>query len=151
MNVQSIHNVTFAKRLPAGYLARARDLANWHEYNVFTDPDLGGIGNSKWNPDCCDRSVAPYIFPAVAGTAMLPSILTAMQRIANASDPLKMHYSAISYKPLLSLFNMTGVVADDQLPPALGEYQPICLPWPFLTSAQSQLRRRRRPRDPLLL
>ena len=47
MNVQSIHNATFAKRLPAGYLARARDLANWHEYNVFTDPALGGIGNSE--------------------------------------------------------------------------------------------------------
>lgn len=53
---------------------------------------------------------------------MLPSILTAMQRIANASDPLKFHYSAISYKPLLSLFNMTGVVADDQLPAALVNY-----------------------------
>lgn len=51
---------------------------------------------------------------------MLPSILTAMQRIANASDPLKFHYTAISYKPLLSLFNMTGVVADGALPPALG-------------------------------
>lgn len=103
MNVQSIHNATFANRLPTGYLAKARDLANWHEYNVFTDPALGGIGN-------------------IAGTAMLPSILTAMQRIVNASDPLKMHYSAISYKPLLSLFNMTGVVADDQLPPALVNY-----------------------------
>ena len=53
---------------------------------------------------------------------MLPSILTAMQRIVNASDPLKFHYSAISYKPLLSLFNMTGVVADGALPPALGKY-----------------------------
>lgn len=47
MNVQSIHNATFANRLPNGYLAQARDLANWHEYNVFTDPTLGGIGNSK--------------------------------------------------------------------------------------------------------
>lgn len=103
MNVQSIHNRTFLENLPPTFLAQARDLANWHEYNVFTDPSLGGIGN-------------------VAGTAMLPSILTAMQRIANASDPLKFHYSAISYKPFLSLFNMTGVVADGQLPAALVNY-----------------------------
>lgn len=51
---------------------------------------------------------------------MLPSVLTAMQRIANASDPLKLHYSAIAYKPFLSLFNMTGVNADGALPPTIG-------------------------------
>ena len=64
----------------------------------------------------------------VAGRAILPSILTAMQRIVNASDPLKFHYTAISYKPLLSLFNMTGIVADDQLPPALGQLLSLSLP-----------------------
>ena len=32
-----------------------------------------------------------------------------MQRIANSSDGLKLAYQAISYKPFLSLFNMTGV------------------------------------------
>ena len=51
---------------------------------------------------------------------MVPSIVTAMERIANASDPLKLHYSAISYKPFLSLFNMTGVNANGELPPAIG-------------------------------
>ncbi|GJE91913.1 hypothetical protein PsYK624_080650 [Phanerochaete sordida] len=103
MNVQSVHNATFLNNLPPTFLAQARDLANWHEYNVFSDTTLGGIGN-------------------IAGTAMLPSILTAMQRIANASDPLKMHYSAISYKPFLSLFNMTGVNSDGQLPAAVVNY-----------------------------
>lgn len=58
----------------------------------------------------------------VAATAMLPSIMNAMQRIANASDPLKLHYSAISYKPFLSLFNLTGVNADGQLPAAIVNY-----------------------------
>ena len=101
MNVQSIHNATFASLVTPSMLAQARDLANYHEYNIFSDPDLGGIGN-------------------IAGTAMLPSILTAFQRIANASDPLLLHYSAVAYKPLLSLFNMTGVVADGALPPAIG-------------------------------
>ena len=101
MNVQSIHNATFANRLPPTFLAQARDLADYHEYGVFSDSTLGGIGN-------------------IAGNAMMPTILTAFQRIANASDPLKLHYSAVAYKPLLSLFNMTGVVADGSLPPAIG-------------------------------
>ena len=50
MNVQSIHNATFAERLPATFLAQARDLANYHEYGVFTDPAFGGIGNSMSIP-----------------------------------------------------------------------------------------------------
>lgn len=45
MNVQSIHNATFAKNLPAGYLNQARALANFHEYGVFSSPQVDGIGN----------------------------------------------------------------------------------------------------------
>lgn len=48
MNVQFIHNKTFADNLPAGYLAQSRALANYHEYGVFSDPSFDGIGNSKW-------------------------------------------------------------------------------------------------------
>ena len=40
---------------------------------------------------------------------VLPSVITAMQRIANGSDTLSFQLQAISYKPFLSLFNMTGV------------------------------------------
>ena len=50
MNVQSIHNATFANRLPPTFLEQARDLANYHEYGVFTDPELDGIGNSTSLP-----------------------------------------------------------------------------------------------------
>ena len=46
MNVQSIHNDTFAARLPPNFLTYARALANYHEYGVFSDPSLSGIGNS---------------------------------------------------------------------------------------------------------
>lgn len=60
-------------------------------------------------------------FRLVAARTMFPSILTAFQRIANSSDPLKLHYSSISYKPFLSLFNMTGVVQSGELPPAIGK------------------------------
>lgn len=47
MNVQFTHNTTFASNLPDGFLERARHLANYHEYGVFTSPQLDGIGNSK--------------------------------------------------------------------------------------------------------
>jgi len=89
MNVQSIHNKAFADALPAGYLERARDLANWHEYNIFSSPSLDGIGN-------------------IAGRTILPSILDGFSRIASSTDPMKILYMATAYKPFLSLFNMTG-------------------------------------------
>ncbi|KAI0768869.1 phosphoglycerate mutase-like protein [Irpex lacteus] len=103
MNVQSIHNKTFVDRLPPTFLPQARDLANYHEYGVFSDPSFDGIGN-------------------IAARTLLPSVFTAMNRIVNASDPLLLHYSAIAYKPFLSLFNMSGIIETNQLPSALVNY-----------------------------
>jgi prostatic aicd phosphatase len=40
---------------------------------------------------------------------MAYTIINNFNRLANASDPLKLAYNAISYKPFISLFNMTGV------------------------------------------
>ena len=40
-------------------------------------------------------------------------MINAINRIANSSDPLKFAYEAISYKPFLSLFNMTGVAQSN--------------------------------------
>ncbi|KAI0049391.1 phosphoglycerate mutase-like protein [Auriscalpium vulgare] len=91
MNVNSIHNADFARALPSTFLAQARDLANWHEYNTFSSEQLDGIGN-------------------IAGRTVVPSMLTGLSRIANASDPLSFMVEAISYKPFISLFNMTGAV-----------------------------------------
>lgn len=48
MNVNSIHNATFAKLLPTGYLEQARALANFHEYGIFSSPQVDGIGNSTY-------------------------------------------------------------------------------------------------------
>jgi prostatic aicd phosphatase len=48
MNVQAMHNAEFLKALPPTYLAQARDLANWHEYGVFSDTTPSGIGNSMF-------------------------------------------------------------------------------------------------------
>ncbi|KAJ3491134.1 hypothetical protein NLI96_g916 [Meripilus lineatus] len=103
VNVQSIHNATYAQLLPPTFLEQARDLANFHEHGVFTDTDLDGIGN-------------------IAARTVLPSILTAFKRIANPFNALKFHYSSVSYKPFLSLFNMIGVNENGEIPPAIVNY-----------------------------
>ena len=52
---------------------------------------------------------------------MLPSMLSAIQQITNSSSGLKMHYSAISYIPFMSFFNMTGLVANGYIDGGIGE------------------------------
>ncbi|KAI0258976.1 histidine phosphatase superfamily [Gloeopeniophorella convolvens] len=103
MNVNSIHNASFHDALPPTFLAQARDLANWHEYNTFTSAQLGGIEN-------------------IAGRTVLPTLVNGMQRIVNASDPLALMISAISYKPFLSLFNMTGATTANASLAAVVDY-----------------------------
>ncbi|PCH40370.1 phosphoglycerate mutase-like protein [Wolfiporia cocos MD-104 SS10] len=100
MNVQSVHNATYT--LPAAYLEQAFTLASWHEYNVFSDSSFTGVGN-------------------IAFQTMLPGVLSSFQRIANSSDPLKLSYYEVSYKPFMSLFNMTGV-NNAGVPAALVDY-----------------------------
>jgi len=48
MNVQDIHNQRFNQSLPPTFLAQVRALADFHEYGVFSDPNLAGIGNSEY-------------------------------------------------------------------------------------------------------
>ncbi|KAH9480561.1 hypothetical protein JR316_0007161 [Psilocybe cubensis] len=94
INVQLIHNSTFAKQLPEGLLEQVRALANFHEQGVFTSPQLNGIGN-------------------IAGQTILPSIIDGFKNIINPTSPLKFVLEAISYKPFLSLFNMTGIARQN--------------------------------------
>lgn len=44
----------------------------------------------------------------VAAHTILPSILAGFKSIVNSTDPIKFVYEAISYKPFISLFNLTG-------------------------------------------
>jgi len=76
--------------LPAGFLEQARDLANFHEHGVFTSPQMDGIGN-------------------IAGQTILPSIIEGFNNITDPKTVRKFIVQAVSYKPFLSLFNMTGV------------------------------------------
>ena len=48
MNVQYVHNATYAASLPPTFLEQARGLANWEQYQVFSDPTFGGIGDSTF-------------------------------------------------------------------------------------------------------
>ncbi|TDL22226.1 phosphoglycerate mutase-like protein [Rickenella mellea] len=106
MNVQFIHNATFAANLPPTLLAQVRELANFHEYGVFTSAQLGGIGN-------------------IGGRTILPSIINSFSRIVNASDPLKFVVEEISYKPFLSLFNMTDLAQTNPQLTAIVDYASV--------------------------
>lgn len=89
MNVQSIHNASFHNLLDSSWLPMAQELASFHEWITFTDTTPNGIGN-------------------IDGQTMLPSVISALNMISNSSNPLKLHYSAISYKPFISIVNMTA-------------------------------------------
>ncbi|KAH7870356.1 histidine phosphatase superfamily [Lentinula edodes] len=99
MNVNYIHNATFRSKLPPTLLPQARNLAAFHEYGVFTSPQLDGIGN-------------------IGFRTMLPGIFQGLSSITNSSDPLKIYYNAIAYKSFFTLFRMTGAV--DQSPQLTG-------------------------------
>ncbi|KAI0772911.1 phosphoglycerate mutase-like protein [Trametes elegans] len=94
VNVQQVHNASFLHALPPTFGAQAYAFANFHENGVFTDAAPGGIGN-------------------IAIRTVLPSIFTSLTRIANGSDPLKLALNEVSYKPFISLFNVTAASAAD--------------------------------------
>ncbi|PWN31558.1 phosphoglycerate mutase-like protein, partial [Meira miltonrushii] len=87
LNVNYIHNATIMNEITPDQLAQARYWANYHESGSFADSNPSNIGN-------------------VAGQTMLPGLMSDIQQIANASNPLKIAYTAISYKPFLSLFSI---------------------------------------------
>lgn len=88
LNVESIHNSSV--QVTPEQLQYARYWANYHEAGSFTDADLHNPGN-------------------IAGQAFLSPLLTAVQDLANSTNPLKIGYMSASYKPFLSLFTMMGL------------------------------------------
>lgn len=63
------------------------------EYTSFSDPQPGAIGN-------------------IAGRGILPVIFEGLNDITNTSTPTKFYGVGISYKPFISLFNMTGIAQE---------------------------------------
>ncbi|QRV74830.1 histidine acid phosphatase-like protein [Ceratobasidium sp. AG-Ba] len=94
LNVQSIHDRDLSLRITPNTLAQARALANWHQYRTFSSAQLDGIGN-------------------MAARTVLPDILSSLNAFPNASQPLRFTYLSLSYKPFISLFNMTGVAQSN--------------------------------------
>lgn len=88
LNVESIHNSSV--QVSAEQLANARYWANYHEAGSFADADPTSVGN-------------------IAGQAFLAPLLSSVQDLANASNPLKFSYMSASYKPFLPLFTMWGL------------------------------------------
>ena len=46
---------------------------------------------------------------SVAGRTILPSLISSLERIADERDALKFVVQEVSYKPMISFFNLTGV------------------------------------------
>ncbi|KAI5119300.1 hypothetical protein M0805_008215 [Coniferiporia weirii] len=90
LHTNYIHNETYAFRLPPTFLQQAQAWVDYHEHGIFTGKYADGIGN-------------------IAGRTILPSIISSLERIANVADPLRLVVQEISYKPFISLFNITDV------------------------------------------
>jgi lysosomal acid phosphatase len=86
---QLTYNRTYAFRLLPTLIEQARHHVNHHQDAIFSDSNIGGIGN-------------------IAGRTVLYSILEALERIAYSNDPLKLSLHEITYQPLISLFHMLG-------------------------------------------
>ncbi|EGO01183.1 hypothetical protein SERLA73DRAFT_179286 [Serpula lacrymans var. lacrymans S7.3] len=94
VNVQSIHNKTYAEELPPTFAAQAYDYANFHEYNVFTDYVSIGVGE-------------------IGVRTLLPSIFSDFGNITEKSNPLKLVLTEVDYQPFISLFNVTNATLTD--------------------------------------
>lgn len=57
----------------------------------------------------------------------MPSITEDVNRITNSSDPLKFAYNAVSYKPFISLFNVTGAVEMNDTLAGVGKWPALSL------------------------
>ncbi|KAF9222137.1 phosphoglycerate mutase-like protein [Gyrodon lividus] len=95
LNTQLTYNQTFAFRLPPTLIEQARGFANYKEDAVFSDKDLGGIGN-------------------LAGRTILSPIIKSLERIAFEDDPLRVLLIESSYQPFISLFHMLNMMSDNR-------------------------------------
>lgn len=112
LNTQLIHNQSFAFRLPPTLIEQARGFANYKENAVFSDKDIGGIGNSE--SLAVSQAVGTYVMRAsVAGRAILDPIIKSLERIAFEDDPLRILLIETSYQAFISLFSMLSAKDDN--------------------------------------
>jgi hypothetical protein len=140
-----IHNATFAAELPPTVLAQARDLANYHENAVFSSATKGGVQQGSmshvfpryeslsdtlggflqwlslaWFLGCPRRSMEQPL-ETLYCTAKRNDYLSPLfvAEVAMISTNL-----ALSYKPFISFFNLTGLSTTT---PSLGGLGPLHL------------------------
>lgn len=103
INVNNIYNTTFADSLANTTLvSQANDVSNWLSYYAFSGPTNSSAGN-------------------VAGRGMMANLITSMNAIADTSVESKIQHYSLSYKPFLSIFNMTGAAeASPELAAVVG-------------------------------
>lgn len=89
INVENEYNATFRRNLQNGTLEKAHDVANWLSYRSFSAPSNTSIGN-------------------IAGRGVLANLLSSMKVVADPTSDSKIQHYGLSYKPFISLFNMTG-------------------------------------------
>lgn len=89
INVNSIYNATYASSISNSTLQQAAGISNWLSYYSFSGPTNTSAGN-------------------IAGRGVLGNMINSMSTIANATNDNKIQHYSLSYKPFLSLFNMTG-------------------------------------------
>ncbi|KAI0319277.1 phosphoglycerate mutase-like protein [Amylostereum chailletii] len=94
MNHQLTHNKTYAHRLPPTFIEQARHWANFHEEGVFSDKDMGGIGN-------------------IASRTLMQAIINSLQRITFNGDPVQFVLQSTTYQPFISLFHETDIFKED--------------------------------------
>ena len=111
MNDQLTHNKTYAHRLPPTLIEQARHWANFHEQGVFSDPVIGGIGNSAFRIHF-SREVADHVV-SVAGRTILESIVHSLERIDYDGDPLQFLVESTTYQPFISLLTQTEMFKGD--------------------------------------
>lgn len=112
LNTQLIHNQSFAFRLPPTLIEQARGFANYKENAVFSDKDIGGIGNSE--SLAVSQAIGTHVMRAsVAGRAILDPIIKSLERIAFEDDPLRILLIETSYQAFISLFSMLSVKDDN--------------------------------------
>ncbi|KAH7929552.1 phosphoglycerate mutase-like protein [Leucogyrophana mollusca] len=103
VNTELLHNKTYAHRLPPTLIEQARGFADFHENAIFSDKEIGGIGN-------------------LAGRTILHSILSSLQRIAFNGDPLQFLLIETSYQPFISLFHMLEIAKENPELAAIPNY-----------------------------
>ncbi|KAG1812265.1 histidine phosphatase superfamily [Suillus variegatus] len=103
MSTELSHNKTYAHRLPPTLVEQARGYADFHENAIFSDKDVGGIGN-------------------LAGRTILHTILNSLTRIAFNGDPLQFLLIETSYHPFISLFHMLEMTKENPEIAAIPNY-----------------------------